>query len=161
MKNDDQFQQRFNQETRGGSNYGPGLYVSSKLDDSAEYCGEGNEGVLIQVVLPGQDTPYISFTDQAIMQELRQGNPSVIRQDIDRQFPVMPSILVHATGTWYVLKTQEVILFREFNGEGSNIVEIQAALDAIKSNPGTKRVHPILLGLVTKAGAPFAAHAFQ
>jgi hypothetical protein len=155
LNTDAAFHQRYNQKLGGGANNGPGLYVSTSLSSSADYCDPA-DGVLIQIVIP-HNIPYISLTDSGTMNELKQGTPKVIAMDINRQNPLIPSILLHTTGDWYCLKTG-LVQFREFNGTGSNTAVIQQALTTIKLDHMKKKAHPVLLSQLRQQNAPFANH---
>jgi len=126
------FHSRYNQPVGGGSNAGPGLYVTTSLYDSAEYC-PAQDGVLLQVEMP-DGMPYISITDPVTMNELRSGNPRINTAMIYRQHPDIPPVLVHFAGNWHCLKTTKGVGFRLFDGRGSNTTTIQAALDQLRQD---------------------------
>jgi hypothetical protein len=124
------FHQRYNQAVGGGSNAGPGLYVTTSLYDSAEYC-PGAGGVLLQISLP-DGIPYISVTNNAIMNLLRTGVPAINTQMLYRQNPDIPPVLLHFAGNWHALKTAKGVSFRLFDGRGSDAVTIQHALGQLR-----------------------------
>jgi hypothetical protein len=126
------FHSRYNQAVGGGSNAGPGLYVTTSLFDSAEYC-PGANGVLLQVEMP-DGMPYVSVTDPVTMNDLRTGNPRINTAMIYRQSPDIPPVLVHFAGNWHALKTTKGVGFRLFDGRGSNATTIQAGLDRLRQD---------------------------
>ena len=142
-RDEQQFRQRYNQAPGGGSNAGPGLYISTSLSDSANYCPNTN-GVLLQVDVP--DTmPYICVTDHVIMNQLRNGVPAVNTQMLYRNGADTPPILLNHTATWHCLKTTKGVGFRLFDGRGSTAATIQNALNAMRTRNQHVAVN-VLLG---------------
>lgn len=131
-RNETLFRQNYNQAVGHGSNGGPGLYVSTNLYDSASYCSATN-GVLLQVDMP-ETMPYISALNHAIMNQLRNGNPSVTAQMLYRNNQDMPPILLNHSGTWHCLKTTKGVGFRLFDGRGCPVVDIQNAVDRLRND---------------------------
>jgi hypothetical protein len=131
-RNEMLFHANYNQAIGHGSNAGPGLYVTTSLHDSADYCPAMN-GVLLQVEMP-DDMPYISVPNQVTMNQLRSGVPTVNTQMLYRQSPDIPPVLVHFTGNWHCLKTTKGVGFRLFDGRGSNAIAIQAGLDRLRQD---------------------------
>jgi hypothetical protein len=129
-RNEMLFHTKYNQAVGHGSNAGPGLYVTTSLYDSAEYC-PAEDGVLLQVEMPDA-MPYVSVTDATTMNDLRSGNPRVNTAMIYRQSPDIPPVLVHFAANWHCLKTTKGVGFRLFDGRGSSATIIQAGLDRLR-----------------------------
>jgi hypothetical protein len=136
------FRTRYNQAVGGGANAGPGLYITTSLYDSSEYC-PGANGVLLQVDLP-DGIPYLRITDHATMNALRTGNPAVNAQMLYRQGPDCPPVVVNHAGNWHALKTTKGVGFRIFDGRGSNAVTIQAALNWLRQHNRNPAANVIL-----------------
>lgn len=124
------FHQRYNQAVGGGSNAGPGLYVTTSLTDSASYCPAMN-GVLLQVDMP-DGIPYIRVSDVNTMNALRQGQPTVNTQMLYRQNADIPPVLLNHAGTWHCLKTTKGVGFRKFDGRGVTVPNIQLAVNTLR-----------------------------
>jgi hypothetical protein len=126
------FHTRYNQAVGGGSNAGPGLYITPSLFDSGEYCPAQN-GVLLQIEIPAE-MPYIRVTHAATMNALRNGNPRIDTQMLYRQNPDIPPVLVNFSGSWHCLKTTKGVGFRLFDGRGTNALVIQQGLDRLRQD---------------------------
>ena len=137
------FHTHYNQAVGGGSNAGPGLYVTTSLSDSAEYC-PATDGVLLQVEMP-DGMPYINVTDAVTMNALKTGNPKVTGMMLYRQSPDIPPVLVRFSPTWHCLKTTKGVGFRLFDGRGSSATIIQAGLDRLRQD-GRPIAAGVLLG---------------
>jgi len=130
-RNEITFRQNYNQAVGHGANGGPGLYLSTNLYDSASYCSTTN-GVLLQVDMP-DNMPYISALNHAIMNQLRNGHPSVNAQALYRNGQFMPPILLNHSGTWHCLKTTRGVGIRLFDGRGCPVVDIQNAVNQLRN----------------------------
>jgi hypothetical protein len=137
------FRIAYNNAVGGGANAGPGLYITTSLYDSSEYCPALN-GVLLQVDLP-DGIPYIRITDHATMNALRTGQPAINAQMLYRQLPDIPPVVVNHAGTWHCLKTTKGVGIRKFDGRGSNAVVIQNALNQLRQ-VGRLAAANVLLG---------------
>lgn len=125
------FRTLYNQPVGGGANSGPGLYISTRLHDSASYCPDVG-GVLLQVDVP-ETTPYISVSNHTIMNMLRQGVPAITAQMLTRNGADMPPILSNHAGTWHCLKATRGVGMRLFDGRGSQIAHIQHVVDTLRN----------------------------
>jgi hypothetical protein len=142
-RNEEQFRQRYSQAVGGGANAGPGLYLTTSLYDSSDYCPAAN-GVLLQVEMP-DDMPYVRISHAPTMNALRTGNPPVNTQMLYRTGADMPPVLVNHAGTWHCLKTTKGVGIRKFDGRGSDAVTIQFALDWLRG-AGRNAAVAVLLG---------------
>ncbi len=124
------FSQRYNQPVGGGSNAGPGLYLSTNLYDSSDYC-PGNNGVLLQVDMPDR-IPFIDSSNHQTMNALRTGVPPVNGPMLYRNGADKPPILLKFTQTWLCLKTVRGVGFRKFDGRAHTAPQIQNALNELR-----------------------------
>jgi hypothetical protein len=118
---------------------GPGLYLSSLIYDSADYCDNtgGKVGCLVEVTVTKGAIGYIDLVDRntRVSKELKSGSPKVNVEDVYSQGA---KILCRYVGTWYCLKTIENVTFRLFDGSGHKIQKLAEARPIVNRYPVAK-----------------------
>lgn len=107
------FSTRYNQAQSGGARGGPGLYLSTNIYDSADYC-PATGGVLLEVTIR-DNTPYIDSQDRDVMKDVK-AEAGVKAQDLYANGDDKPKILLRYDRTWFALKTLRGVTFRFFDG---------------------------------------------
>ncbi|MBM7066672.1 hypothetical protein [Actibacterium sp. 188UL27-1] len=157
-RNEAIFHQRYNQPVGGGSNAGPGLYISTSLYDSADYCPTDGSGILLQVDMPALPTmPYIRTTHIATMNALRRGSPRITTPMLFRNGPETPPILLQYAKTWHCLKTTKGVGLRKFDGRAHSAPDIAHAVRTMRNAGNTAAASVLLSQLRDEMRGPVEA----